>query len=116
LGYKSLLETFDVDTVIKELTHEYEAIKARINLRADESYVQVIEGYRSMSNRKNHLETERNSIVLFIEEIVKEKENVFMDAFFTSNRWSSMVGDRECRRCILKRDNANGTISRKTRS
>lgn len=81
LGYKSLLETFDVDTVIKELTDEYEAIKARINLRADESYVQVIEGYRSMSNRKNHLETERNSIVLFIEEIVKEKENVFMDAF-----------------------------------
>ena len=80
-GYKSLLETFDVDTVIKELTREYEAIKARINLRADESYVQVIEGYRSMSNRKNHLETERNSIVLFIEEIVKEKENVFMDAF-----------------------------------
>jgi chromosome segregation protein len=81
LGYKSLLETFDVDTVIKELTDEYEAIKARINLRADESYVQVIEGYRSMSNRKNHLEMERNSIVLFIEEIVKEKENVFMDAF-----------------------------------
>jgi chromosome segregation protein len=81
LGYKSLLGTFDVDTVIKELTDEYEAIKARINLRADESYVQVIEGYRSMSNRKNHLETERNSIVLFIEEIVKEKENVFMDAF-----------------------------------
>jgi chromosome segregation protein len=81
LGYKSLLETFDVDTVIKELTHEYEAIKARINLRADESYVQVIEGYRGMSNRKNHLEMERNSIVIFIEEIVKEKENVFMDAF-----------------------------------
>ena len=81
LGYKSLLETFDVDTVIKELTHEYEAIKARINLRADESYVQVIEGYRGMSNRKNHLEMERNSIVLFIEEIVKEKENLFMDAF-----------------------------------
>ena len=81
LGYKSLLETFDVDTVIKELTHEYEAIKARINLRADESYVQVIEGYRGMSNRKNHLERERNSIVIFIEEIVKEKENVFIDAF-----------------------------------
>jgi chromosome segregation protein len=81
LGYKNLLETFDVDTVIKELTHEYEAIKARINLRADESYVQVIEGYRGMSNRKNHLEMERNSIVLFIEEIVKEKENLFMDAF-----------------------------------
>jgi chromosome segregation protein len=81
LGYKSLLETFDVDTVIKELTHEYEAIKSRVNLRADESYVQIIEGYRGMSDRKNHLEMERNSIILFIEEIVKEKENVFMDAF-----------------------------------
>jgi chromosome segregation protein len=81
LGYTSLLETFDVDTIIKELTNEYEATKARINLRADESYVQVIEGYRGMSNRKNHLELERNSIVLFIEEIIKEKENVFMDAF-----------------------------------
>ena len=81
LGYNSLLETFDVDEIIKELTHEYESIKARINLRADESYVQVIEGYRGMSSRKNHLEMERNSIVLFIEEIGKEKENVFMDAF-----------------------------------
>src|ERR687898_2419280 len=34
-----------------------------------------------MSSRKNHLEEERNSIVLFVEEIDKEKKNVFMEAF-----------------------------------
>ena len=34
-----------------------------------------------MSTRKNHLEQERNSIVLFVEEIDKEKKNVFMEAF-----------------------------------
>jgi chromosome segregation protein len=81
LGYKDLLEAFDVDAVIKELTDEYEILKTQINTRAHESYVQVIEGYRGMSTRKNQLESERNSIVLFIEEIVKEKKSVFMDAF-----------------------------------
>ena len=77
LGYKDLMEAFDVDTIIKELTDEHEILKTQINLRAHESYVQVIEGYRGMSNRKNQLESERNSIVIFIEEIVKEKEECF---------------------------------------
>ena len=82
LGYEDLIEeAFDVDVAIRELTNEFETLKTRINLRAHESYVQVIEGYRSMSSRKNELEMERNSIILFIEEIVKEKETVFMDAF-----------------------------------
>jgi chromosome segregation protein len=81
LGYKDLLEAFDVDTIIKELTDEHETLRTQINLRAHENYVQVIEGYRGMSTRKNQLESERNSIVLFIEEIVKEKKSVFMDAF-----------------------------------
>ena len=81
LGYDDLLEEFDIDAVNKELTNEYETMKSRINLRASESYDQLIEGYRSMSSRKNQLETERNSIVLFVEEISKEKKNVFMDAF-----------------------------------
>src|SRR5918994_4387691 len=34
-----------------------------------------------MSSRKSHLEEERNSIVLFVEEVDKEKQNVFMEAF-----------------------------------
>lgn len=81
LGYKNLLDAMDVETAIKELTDEYEAIKSRINLRADEAYVQVVDGYRGMSTRRNQLESERNSIVSFIEQIVKEKEKVFLEAF-----------------------------------
>jgi chromosome segregation protein len=81
LGYKDLLDEMDVETAIKELTDEYEAVKSRINLRADEAYIQVMDGYRSMSTRRNQLEGERNSIVSFIEQIVKEKEKVFMEAF-----------------------------------
>jgi chromosome segregation protein len=81
LGYKNLLDGMDVETAIKELTDEYEALKSRINLRADEAYVQVVNGYRGMSTRRNQLESERNSIVSFIEQIVKEKEKVFMEAF-----------------------------------
>jgi chromosome segregation protein len=81
LGYKDLLDEIDVETAIKELTDEFEEVKLRINLRADEAYVQVMEGYRSMSTRRNQLESERNSIVSFLEQIVREKEKVFMEAF-----------------------------------
>jgi chromosome segregation protein len=81
LGYKGLLDEMDVGTAIKELTDEYEGVKSRINLRADGAYVQVMDGYRGMSTRRNQLESERNSIVSFIEQIVKEKEKVFMEAF-----------------------------------
>lgn len=81
LGYKNLLDAMDVGSAIKDLSDEYEEVKSRINLRADEAYVQVMDGYRGMSTRRNQLESERNSIVSFIAEIVKEKEKVFMEAF-----------------------------------
>jgi chromosome segregation protein len=81
LGYTDLLDEMDVEATIKELTEEYEVVKSRINLRAEEAYAHVMDGYRGMSTRRNQLETERNSIVSFIEQIVKEKEKVFMDAF-----------------------------------
>jgi chromosome segregation protein len=82
LGYKNnLLDEMDVAAAIKELSDEFEAVKSRINLRADEAYVQVMDGYRGMSTRRNQVENERNSIVSFIEQIVKEKKEVFMEAF-----------------------------------
>jgi chromosome segregation protein len=85
IGYdseeESSLEGVDVEETIQQLTREYESLRPRINLRAHDNYVQVIEGYRGMSSRKNQLEEERNSIVLFVEEIDKEKKNVFMEAF-----------------------------------
>ena len=83
LGYKELVdsEKFDVENIIRELTLEFDKIRSNLNLRADESYIQVTDGYRGMSTRKNELESERNSIVRFIEEIVSEKKTVFMQAF-----------------------------------
>lgn len=82
LGYKDRnFEEQNVDELMKELSSEYELVKSKINLRADESYVQVIDGYRGMSARRNQLEQERKSIVSFIEGIVQEKTKVFMDAF-----------------------------------
>ena len=83
LGYKEKdpLELFDADLTIKALNRELEATKTKINLRASESYVQVIDGYRGISTRQNQLESERNSIILFIEGVIKEKNAVFMDAF-----------------------------------
>ena len=81
LGYRDLLDEMDVEAAIKELTEEHEEVKSRINLRADEAYVQVMDGYRGMSARRNQLESERNSIISFIEHIGREKEKVFMEAF-----------------------------------
>jgi chromosome segregation protein len=51
-----------------------------------------------MSARKNQLETERNSIVRFIEDIEREKKQVFMEAFDKVNKdvrymFSTMTGD-----------------------
>lgn len=81
LGHKTLLESFDVDTLYRELKEEFEGIKDQVNFRADETYLEIIEGYRGLSDKRNQLEEERNSIVGFIEEIAKEKENQFIDAF-----------------------------------
>ena len=83
IGYTDLVahEEFDVDGIISELESEKEVIRQGLNLKAEDNYFQVAEGYRSMSARKNDLENERNSIVLFIEEIIKEKKSVFMEAF-----------------------------------
>jgi chromosome segregation protein len=80
-GYSELLEGYDVDLAVSELTKEYDSIRGSINQLADKSYVQIIDGYRGMSARKNQLESERNSIVRFIEDIEKEKKQIFMDAF-----------------------------------
>jgi chromosome segregation protein len=76
-----LAEVYDVEETIQLLNSEYETLRPRINLRAHDSYIQVIDGYRGVSTRKNQLEDERNSIVLFVEEIDKEKKDVFMEAF-----------------------------------
>ncbi len=81
LGYNETLESYEVGNLYQDLKIEYENIKERVNLRADETYLEIIDGYRGMSNKKNQLEEERNSIVRFIAETGKEKEIVFTNAF-----------------------------------
>ncbi len=70
---------FDVAPLVSSLEAERRALV--LNAMAPKKYVEVSDGYRSMSARKNSLEKERNSIVGFIEEIEKNKRQAFLDAF-----------------------------------
>lgn len=81
LDYEEMPQDLNVDIILENLNAEYDSIRSRVNLRAKDVYSEIVEGYRSMSERRNELEIERNSIVEFIEEIAKEKSQVFDDAF-----------------------------------
>ena len=80
-GYDQLLESFDVDQMLSELEAEKKRMSGSLNTRAPETYNEVSTGYRSMSTRKNELESERNSIVKFIEEIDKDKRQTFLESY-----------------------------------
>ena len=80
-GYDTLLESFDVDQMLVELESEKRKLSGSLNTRAPETYVEISNGYRSMSSRKNELEEERNSIVKFIEEIDKGKRQTFLESY-----------------------------------
>ncbi len=81
LNYEEMPQDLNVDIILENLNAEYDSIRTRVNLRAKDVYSEIIGGYRSMSERRNELEVERNSIVEFIEEIAKEKSQVFDNAF-----------------------------------
>jgi len=80
-GYDTLLESFNVDQILVELESEKRKLSGSLNTRAPETYVEISNGYRSMSSRKNELEEERNSIVKFIEEIDKGKRQTFLESY-----------------------------------
>lgn len=75
----SRIELFDAEPIIYALNSEKASLQ--INAKAIDSYFDISHGYRSMSERKNELEQERNSIVYFIESIEKEKRQTFLNAF-----------------------------------
>lgn len=79
-GFRGEVEDFDVEPILQALTTEQKSLTT-LNAKAPETYLEVSNGYRSMSTRKNSLEEERNSIVKFIEEIEKDKRQTFLDAF-----------------------------------
>ena len=80
-GYDELLESFDVDQILTELEAERKNLSGSLNTRAPETYADISNGYRSMSTRKNELESERNSIVKFIDEIDKDKRQTFLESY-----------------------------------
>ncbi len=80
-GYQEIVETFEVDSMLSALESEMNSLVSKLNATAPETYVEVSTGYRSMSDRKNELEEERNAIVKFIEEIDKDKRQTFLEAF-----------------------------------
>ncbi|MEM3008035.1 MAG: chromosome segregation SMC family protein [Candidatus Nitrosotenuis sp.] len=80
-GYEEITEAFEVDSMLSALESEMSSLVSKLNATAPETYVEVSSGYRSMSDRKNELEEERNAIVRFIEEIDKDKRQTFLEAF-----------------------------------
>jgi len=80
-GFDDSMDLFDVESLLPYLQKEADSLVASLNAIAPEKYVEVSYGYRSMSERKNELQEERNSIVGFIESVEKEKRQTFLNAF-----------------------------------
>jgi len=72
---------FDVESLVQILEKEKQSLVSSLSQNAPEKYLEVSSGYKSTSGRKNELESERNSIVKFIEEVEKEKRQTFLNAF-----------------------------------
>ena len=80
-GYNETIESFDADAILKSLTAEKETLGRGLNAIAPEKFVEVADGYRLSSKRKNELEKERNSIVKFIEGVEEDKRQTFLEAY-----------------------------------
>lgn len=65
---------------IAALNREMESLPP-LNANAPATYARVTSEYRSMSERKNSLEQERNRIVAFIEDVERDKRQTYLDAF-----------------------------------
>lgn len=81
-GYSEPIEVFDMaDLLLEQLSLEYESLKNNVNLLASSSYKEVFMNYKNLSVRRNQLESERNAVVKFIENVESEKKKVFMTGF-----------------------------------
>ena len=101
-GFDESIETFSVEPFVEALEKEYEAITPSLNAIAHQKYLEISTGYYTMSNRKNNLEAERNSIWAFIESIEKEKKQTFLDAFD--------IVDTEIRKIFTKMTGGNAWL------
>ena len=101
-GFDESIETFDVIPSIEILEKEESLLATSLNTNAPQKYVEISTGYRSMSDRKNELEAERNAVVSFIEGIEKDKRQTFLDAFDTV--------DKEIREIFTKMNGGNAWL------
>ena len=85
-GFDENIEIFDVDSAVSSLEKEQTRLNTSLNAGSPAQYVEVSNGYRSSSSKKNLLQNERNSIVAFIESVEKEKRQTFLNAFDTVDK------------------------------
>ena len=80
---KLSIEGVDMDGVERtlHLVRSEKASLGAINQLAVEQYAKVVGNYKQLSIRINELEEEKGSILRFIEEIEREKQDRFMKAF-----------------------------------
>ena len=82
LGYSEPLNLFKGAEIIKDkLENEYNKLKNVVNLLADKNYHEIYIGYKSISERTNQLESERDRIVTFIDNVDSEKRTAFVEAY-----------------------------------
>jgi chromosome segregation protein len=101
-GFDESIETFDVEPSIEILEKEENSLATSLNAIAPQRYIEISTGYRSMSDRKNELEEERNAVVSFIESIEKDKRQTFLDAFD--------IVDKEVREIFTKMNGGNAWL------
>ena len=101
-GFDESIETFSVEPFVEALEKEHDALSPLLNTLAPEKYLEISTGYRTMSNRKNGLEAERNGIWAFIESIEKEKKQTFLDSFD--------IVDKEIRKIFSKMNGGNAWL------
>ena len=96
-GFDVSIEVFDVESTISALESEQNRVQNSLNAGAPSQYVEISNGYKSSSSKKNMLEKERNTIVAFIESVEKDKRQTFLNAFDTvdtqvKDAFSKMTG------------------------
>jgi chromosome segregation protein len=81
-GYDKPVTYFEMaDSLLHQMNIEYTNLKNNVNLLAINSYQEIYSGYKNLSIRRNQLESERDAVVKFIEEVEAEKRHVFITSF-----------------------------------
>ncbi len=82
LGFSQEVEVFEgSEYLLAQVESEYREVVNSVNRSADRQYTEMYVNFKSLSVRHNELEKERNSIIVFIDDVESQKRKVFMAAF-----------------------------------